>query len=754
MRVNTKVVVERRTARTNSRTCGSETYTPRCKVTALAALLSNMNRFCWLGLALTLVALCSCSHQRNESRWREWRVYSGGPDSIHYSSLTQINRSNVKQMQVAWTFDAGDASPGSEMECNPIVVNGALYATTARADVIALDAASGKLRWRFDPADFEHVRLIGNKIRSRGVTYWADDNGKDQRIFSAARQYLYSLDAQTGKPIASFGTAGRIDLRDDLGRDNRDWVTMTSPGIVYKDLLIIGSTVSETLPAALGDIRAYDIRSGKLRWSFHTVPRPGEFGYDTWPMDAWKYTGAANGWAGLSLDVTRGLVFVPTGSASYDFYGANRVGDDLFANSLIALKADTGERVWHFQTVRHDIWDRDLPAQASLVTVRQNGHDVDAVAQTTKSGYVFLFDRENGKPLFPIEYKSYPASDLDGEVAAETQPLPTTPPPFARQQLTEDMLTQRTPGAHQDALERFRKVRSAGQFVPGSREGTVIFPGFDGGAEWGGAAFDPSTHLLYVNANEMAWILRMLPQEPSRGIVSGKSLYLRECATCHKANMQGAPPEFPSLVKLSDRYSENDVASFVSQGGGRMPGFARLGAEGLHAVVNFVYSGEDTRVANSLASTSDMKYISDGYNRFLDPDGYPAIQPPWGTLSAINLDSGKMAWQRPLGEYPELAAQGLKDTGSENYGGPIVTAGGLLFVAATNYDNKIRAFDKDSGALLWEATLPAAGNATPASYEVNGRQFIVIAAGGGKAQKRSGISPASAAIYIAYALPQ
>jgi quinoprotein glucose dehydrogenase len=297
-------------------------------------------------------------------------------------------------------------------------------------------------------------------------------------------------------------------------------------------------------------------------------------------------------------------------------------------------------------------------------------------------------------------------------------------------------------------------VRSAGQFVPGSREGTVIFPGFDGGAEWGGAAFDPSTHLLYVNANEMAWILRMLPQEPSRGIVSGKSLYLRECATCHKANMQGAPPEFPSLVKLSDRYSENDVASFVSQGGGRMPGFARLGAEGLHAVVNFVYSGEDTRVANSLASTSDMKYISDGYNRFLDPDGYPAIQPPWGTLSAINLDSGNMAWQRPLGEYPELAAQGLKDTGSENYGGPIVTAGGLLFIAATNYDNKIRAFDKDSGALLWEATLPAAGNATPATYEVNGRQFIVIAAGGGKAQKRSGISPASAAIYIAYALPQ
>jgi quinoprotein glucose dehydrogenase len=710
-----------------------------------------MNRFCWFGLVLTLIALCGCSHKQNEDRWR---VYSGGPDSIHYSSLTQINRSNVKQLQVAWTFDAADASPGSEMECNPIVVNGVLYATTARANVIALDAASGSLRWRFDPADFEHVRLIGNKIRSRGVTYWSADDGKDQRIFSAARQYLYSLDARTGKPIASFGNAGRIDLRDDLGRDTKDWVTMTSPGIVYKDLLIIGSTVSETLPAALGDIRAYDVRSGKLRWSFHTVPRPGEFGYDTWPKEAWKYTGGINGWAGLSLDVTRGLVFVPTGSASYDFYGANRIGDDLFANSLIALKADTGERVWHFQTVHHDIWDRDLPAQPSLVTVQRDGRDVDAVAQTTKSGYVFLFNRESGKPLFPIEYQKYPASALDGEVAAETQPLPATPLPFARQQLTDEMLTQRTPAAHEDAQERFRKVRSAGQFVPGSREGTVIFPGFDGGAEWGGPAFDPSTHLLYINANEMAWILRMLPQEPSHETVSGKSLYLRECATCHKANMQGTPPEFPSLMGLSSRYSENDLVAFVSQGGGRMPGFARLGADGLRAVVHFVYSGEDRRIANSLASTGDMKYVSDGYNRFLDADGYPAIQPPWGTLSAVNLDTGKIAWQRPLGEYPELVAQGIKDTGSENYGGPIVTAGGLLFIAATSYDNKIRAFNKDSGELLWEATLPAAGNATPAIYEVNGRQFVVIAAGGGKAQKRSGIEPVSAAIYVAYALPQ
>jgi quinoprotein glucose dehydrogenase len=726
-----------------------------------------MNRTCGLALALTLLALGGCFSKNtpspDEERWRDWRVYSGGPESIHYSGLTQIDRSNVKQLQVAWTFDAADASPGSEMECNPVVVNGVLYATTARADVVALDAASGKLRWRFAPADFEHVRLIGSKIRSRGVTYWSD--GKDQRIFSAARQYLYSLDAQTGRPVESFGTAGRIDLRDDLlrddllrddlGRDAKDWVTLTSPGVVYKDLLIIGSTVSETLPAALGDIRAYDVHTGKLRWSFHTVPRPGEFGYDTWPKNAWKYTGAANGWTGLSLDTKRGLVFVPTGSASYDFYGANRVGDDLFANSLIALKADTGERVWHFQTVHHDMWDRDLPAQPSLVTVQRDGHDVDAVAQTTKSGFVYLFDRESGKPLFSIEWRKYPGSDLAGEVAAETQPLPTSPPPFARQQLTEDMLTQRTPQAHEDALQRFRKVRSAGQFVPGSLEGTVIFPGFDGGGEWGGPAFDPSTHLLYVNANEMAWILRMLPQKPSGATTSGKSIYLRECAACHKANMQGAPPEFPSLVGLSGRYSESDISAFVSQGGGRMPSFGRLGGNGVSAVVNYIYNGQDIRITNSVSSTSDMKYVSDGYNRFLDADGYPAIQPPWGTLTAINLDTGTITWQRPLGEYPELAAQGMKDTGSENYGGPVVTAGGLLFIAATSYDNKLRAFDKNSGELLWEATLPAAGNATPSTYEVDGRQFIVIAAGGGKAQKRSGVAqPASAAVYVAYALPK
>jgi quinoprotein glucose dehydrogenase len=710
-----------------------------------------MNKKTAFILAILVVFQLSCCRQVPHTTWS---TYGGGPDNIHYSSLKQINRENVKQLQVAWIFDTEDASAGSEMECNPIIVDGTLYATTPRSNVIALDAATGKLKWRFDPWGKQTYSFLYSKVRNRGVTYWADD-GKDRRIFFAARQYLYALNADTGSPIETFGNSGHLDLREDLGRAENNWVTMTTPGVVYKDLLIIGSSMAEVLPDSPGDIRAYDARSGKLRWSFHTIPHPGEFGYETWPKDAWKYSGAANAWAGLSLDVQRGLVFVPTGSAVYDFYGANRTGDNLFASSLLVLKADTGERVWHFQNSRHDIWDRDLPTAPSLVTVKHNGNDVDAVAQPTKSGYIYLFDRESGKPLFPIEYRKVSTSDLPGEVTADTQPFPLLPEPFARQKLTADMLTQRTPAAHADALARFSKVRSDGQFVPPSREGTIIFPGFDGGAEWGGVAFDPESHSLYVNANEMAWILRMVEQDPQRGRVTGKSIYLHECATCHKQNMQGAPPEFPSLVGLRLRFDETEIMSLVNSGGNRMPGFARLGKNGIQAVVDFVYKGENKSAQVQDSPWNSMRFMSDGYNRFLDADGYPAIQPPWGTLNRIDLDTGKITWKIPLGEYPELTAKGIHGTGSENYGGPVVTAGGLIFIAATSYDKKFRAFDKNTGELLWETTLPNAGNATPATYEVSGKQFVVIAAGGGKINRPSNGSPLpSVAKYIAFALPK
>jgi quinoprotein glucose dehydrogenase len=696
----------------------------------------------FVGLALIVLSGLGGQAPGNQHS-TDWPAYGGGPENTHYSPLAQINRENVSRLRVAWSFDTEDSYPASEMECNPIIVAGVLYATSPKSNVVALNAATGKLLWRFDPNAGQ--KIVG-KMRNRGVAYWAD--GKDRRIFAAARTFLYALDADGGRPVATFGSQGRIDLRDDLGRESKSAVTMTSPAIVYKDLVIIGSAMGETLPAAPGDIRAYDAHTGKLRWSFHTIPHPGESGYETWPKDAWKYSGAANNWAGMSLDVKRGLVFVPTGSAAYDFYGANRAGDNLFASSLLALSAETGERVWHFQTVHHDIWDRDLPAPPALVTVRRDDHDVDAVAQTTKSGYVFLFDRVTGTPLFPIEERRFPRSDLEGEVTAPTQPLPLKPPPFARQELTAQMLTERTPEAHQAAFERFKTVRSAGQFIPASREGTIIFPGFDGGAEWGGPAFDPESGLLYVNANEMAWILRMVEQKLGTDQPTGRSVYRKECATCHGLDMKGSPPEFPSLEGIAQRYEDTDLLLFLAQGSGRMPSFNRLGTEGLRAVIDFVAHGHDSPVKRQGASPFDMKYLSDGYNRFLDSDGYPAIQPPWGTLNAIDLNRGQIAWKIPLGEYPELASQGIAVTGSENYGGPVVTAGGLIFIAATSFDKKFRAFDKTTGKLLWETTLPAAGNATPSTYEVDGRQYVVIAAGGGKSKAPSGGS------IVAFALPQ
>jgi len=700
-------------------------------------------------LAAALVLSHAAFAQRHipKTGYQDWKVYGGGPESIRYSTLDQINRENVQKLQVAWTFDTGDVFEGSEMQCNPVIVDGVLFATTPKLRVIALDAATGKQRWSFDPND---GAKIPHAVRNRGVTYWED--GHDQRIFVSSRHYLYALDARTGALVTKFGDAGRIDLREGLGRDPPEIsISISTPGVIYQDLIILGGLMSEDLPSPPGDIRAYDVRTGKMRWSFHTIPHPGEFGYETWPKDAWKYSGSANNWAGMAVDEKRGLVFSPTGSAAFDFYGSNRVGDDLFANSLIALNAATGQRVWHFQAVKHDLWDRDFPAPPNLVTVKRDGKLVDAVAQITKAGVVFVFERATGKPLFPIEYREVQRSEVDGEVTASTQPFPLKPTPFARQMLTEDMLTRRTPEAHEAALAQFRKIRSAGQFVPPSFEGTVVFPGFDGGGEWGGAAFDPATGLLYVNANEMAWILRLVERPKTEGRTSGRQLYLANCASCHRQDLHGSPPDFPSLVNIGNRYSEPEIRTITREGRGRMPAFAQLSRPEMHALVHFLLTGDDTAVEARTSASPwpfGLKYTSDGYNKFLDPDGYPAVEPPWGTLNAINLDTGEIAWKIPFGEFPELVAKGIRNTGSENYGGPVVTAGGLLFIGATDHDRKFHAFDKATGKLLWETTLPAGGNATPATYEVDGRQFVVIAAGGGKSKQPSGGS------YVAFALPE
>jgi len=572
------------------------------------------------------------------------------------------------------------------MECNPIIEHGTLYATTPKLHLIALDAATGKLRWSFNP-DSSGSNL--GKRRNRGVNYW--EEGNDRRVFYAVQQYLYAIDAASGKPITSFGESGRVDLRQGLGRDPKlQSISSTSPGVVYKDLLIMGSIVSEDLPASPGDIRAYDVRTGKIRWTFHTIPHPGEFGYKTWPKDAWTYIGGSNDWAGMSLDEKRGLVFVATGSAAFDFYGANRIGDDLFSNCLMALKADTGERVWHFQGVKHDLWDRDFPAAPSLVTVNRNGRAVDAVAQTTKSGFVFVFERETGRPLFPIEYRGVPASDVDGELTARTQPLPTKPPPFARQEFTPDMVTNRTPEAHRAVLAQLQKLRSGAQFTPPSRQGTVVFPGFDGGGEWGGPAFDPETGMLYVNANEMAWILRLIERPKTKDQARARQVYAAHCASCHRQDMQGSPPEFPSLLKVGEKYKQEEIAKIIREGRGRMPNFTPLGQNVTEALARLLATGEDTQFATPLSEQfpRPLKYTMDGYNKFLDPEGYPAVAPPWGTLNAINLDDGEIKWKIPFGEFPELAAKGMRNTGSENYGGPLVTATGLLFIGATNHDTR------------------------------------------------------------------
>jgi quinoprotein glucose dehydrogenase len=667
---------------------------------------------------------------------RDWPAYGGSAANTHYSDLAQINRSNVKQLAATWSFDTGEQGG---LQTSPIIVDAVLYGITPTQKVFALDAASGKLLWKFDSG-------IKGTQPDRGLAYWSSE--KEKRILVGVMNFLYALDAVTGKPVAMFGKDGRIDLRGDLGRDpERQSVALTSPGIVYKDVIIVGGRNPETLPAAPGDVRAYDVRTGKLRWSFHTIPHPGEFGYETWPKDAWKYSGAANNWAGMAVDAKRGIVYVPTGSAAFDFYGANRLGDDLFANCLIALNAETGERIWHFQGVRHDLWDRDFPSPPTLVTVKREGKDIDAVAQTTKQGFVYLFDRVSGKPLFPIEYRKYPPSTVPGEVEASEQPLPTKPAPFARQFLSEDMLTNRTPEAHAWALEKFRAFRSEGQFIPFSvGKDTVIFPGFDGGAEWGGSAVDTQTATLYVNANEMVWTGALAPETEEN---SPKALYMSQCSVCHGDKMTGSPPAMPSLVGVGDRLSSGQIATTIKNGKGRMPAFANFDDGQLYALIDFLVSGKSKELPSSEPPPPGMKYRFTGYHKFLDPDGYPAFAPPWGTLNAINLNTGEYVWKINLGEYPELAAKGLKNTGTENYGGPVVTAGGLVFIGASDFDKKFHAYDKATGELLWEATLPFSGNATPATYAVNGRQYVVIAAGGGKDPK----SP-SGGVYVAFALPK
>jgi quinoprotein glucose dehydrogenase len=685
----------------------------------------------------------------------DWPVYLGDPGSRQYSALDQITTRNVRRLEVAWTYRSGDAGSNnlSQIQCNPLVIDGTLFGTTPGLKLVALDAGTGQELWRFDP--FAGKGALDRLGVNRGVVYWAD--GLDRRVLFTADHFLYAIDAGTGHPIQTFGVDGRVDLKLGLGRDvSKLSVLSNTPGAVYRDLLLMPMRLGEgPAPAAPGHLRAYDIRTGRIVWTFHTIPYPGEYGFETWPPDAWTHIGGANCWAGMTVDERRGIFFVPTGSAAFDFWGGNRIGENLFANCLIAIDANTGRRLWHFQFVRHDLWDRDPPAPPTLVTVRRDGRRIDAVAQTTKSGHVFVFDRETGESLFPIEEIQVPASDLQGESAWPTQPLPLRPAPFARQLFSYDEITDISPESHRAILDQFARLRPHAPFQPPSTPGTIIFPGFDGGAEWGGAAADPDG-VLYVNSNEMPWILTMVSTKSDvTGLpVRGQQLFNQICAPCHGLDRQGnIAQNVPTLIGIKAKSTPEQILALLDTGRGVMPSFAFLSPAQKRALADLVLelkpAIQDPIRDQALAGEDvlgGIPYTHTGYNRWLDTNGYPAVKPPWGTLNAIDLNTGEYRWRVPLGEFPELTARGIPQTGTENYGGPIVTAGNLIFIAATK-DEQIRAFDKRNGKMLWQAPLPAGGYATPATYMAGGRQFVVIACGGGKMGTKSGDA------YVAFALP-
>ncbi|MDX5478884.1 MAG: PQQ-binding-like beta-propeller repeat protein [Cyclobacteriaceae bacterium] len=707
----------------------------------------NLLRLFLISGFASVILSCSRSEQFPLPDYSKWEHFGGTKDAARYSSLAQINRDNVNNLEMAWTFNTYDATERSQIQTQPIVINGILYGVSPQINVFALRADTGKPVWRFNP-----FQLLGGENSwagvNRGLTYWED--GADKRIFFSASNFLIALDAESGRPIESFGEKGMVDLKKDLDTDLEDFLLVSNtPGVIYKDKIILGMRLSEGLDAVPGHIRAYNVRTGKREWIFHTIPHPGEFGHDTWDPDYLDKIGGANNWAGMSLDEDRGIVYVPTGSATYDFWGGYRHGANLMANSLIALDANTGERIWHFQGVHHDIWDRDFPANPNLIRIKKDGKWIDAVAQTSKQGYVFVFDRVTGEPVWPIEERPVPQSTLPGEKSWPTQPHPTLPEPFMRMVYTENEILRLTPEWEADIRGKLDNVKFGNMWLPPSHEhGIVLFPGMDGGAEWGGSSFDPFTQTLYVNANEIPWVIRMGANPKSTSL--GQSVYANYCANCHGMDRKGNPPAFPSLIGLDKKYNEGSLDNLIKNGKGAMPAFSHIAENERKAMIANLFGEEkeDPNAKKELEGGKEMmtpQFYMQGYSRLLTEDGYPGIQPPWGTLTAIDMNTGKIKWQSVLGEFEELTAKGFAPTGTENYGGPVTTAGGLVFIAATK-DEKIRAFDKDTGKILWEAKLPAAGHATPAVYSVNGKQYVVIACGGGKGTK-------SGDAYVAFALP-
>ncbi len=689
--------------------------------------------------------LAALSTAGSATDFHGWRTYGGDSGNTHYSALQQINRDNVAELQIAWRYDSarGAALPAtSELQVNPIVVDDVLYGRNPLYNVFALDAKTGTELWSFDPP-LTHVGLSN----MRGVTYWQGEAGK--RILFTTGHYLMALDATTGKPVTGFGENGRVDLRAGLGRDLQQVaINAPSPGVIFDDLIIMGSAVTESQGAAPGDIRAYRVKDGSLAWTFHTIPHPGETGHETWPADAWKTAGGANAWAGLSVDNDRGIVYVPTGSPTPDFDGSQRAGANLFGNTIIALNARNGERLWHYQTVHHDLWDRDLSSAPTLATVTSATGKRDVLAQASKQGVLYLLDRDTGKPVFPIEEVPVPASNIPGEKAYPTQPRVTLPEPFSRQTFSADDLSDINPEAHAYVKKQFEDTEEFAYMRPPGQKKSVLFPGFYGGANWGGGAFDPQSNLYYINAIEAPHIVQIQAVEVDKGSTHGRGelIFRQQCSGCHGLEMQGFYPYAPALTGIAKRSSKRDAMAVIRAGKGRMMPFPQLARHDLEALVDYVFAFDANELDTGGNGETETAYVFAGYNDFVDQRFYPAVKPPWGTLTAINLATGKRVWQIPLGEYEQLSKEGVPITGTRNFGGPVVTAGGLLIIAATS-DEKLRVFDKHSGELLWQYTLPAAGYATPATYSVDGRQFIVVTCSGGKLGTPTGDS------YIAFALP-
>ncbi|MFP4093629.1 MAG: PQQ-binding-like beta-propeller repeat protein [Cyclobacteriaceae bacterium] len=705
-----------------------------------------MEKFC-ICIFLIYAMLTSC--QPVDSTHKHWKSYKGSKDANSYSSLTQINRENVKDLKVAWTFSTGDK--GGNIECNPIIVGRRMYLLSPKLKLFAVDAATGEKLWMFDP----FAGTIGRGV-SRGLAYWEEDDEK--KIFFSAGKNLYAINADTGQPDLQFGDQGKVNLNMGLDRDPGSIsVTSTSPGIVFQNLLIMGSTTGESYDAAPGHVRAYDVHSGEIVWTFHTIPQPGEFGYETWPEDAYQKVGGANVWGGMSLDEERGIVYLPTGSPAYDFYGGFRKGKNLFGNSIIALNAATGERIWHFQTVHHDLWDYDLPCPPNLLRLQKEGKEIDALAQVSKNGFVYVLDRLTGEPVFPIEERPVPGSSLAGEEAWPTQPIPVKPPPFARQHFTRDDLDYLKDDEKTLVSSRLDLKGRESIYTPPSTEGNLMIPGANGGANWGGAAADPHRGLLFINSHNWPTLPKMKaistaeaengePELPFR-------LYQKNCAPCHGINREGQHPTIPNLIKLDERLNKEATLRLLENGSGLMPSFAHLSLKDRERIVSYLYDladKPDSVPASEIVTkekAEDLRYISsNGYAFLNNEQGYPSISPPWGTLTAYDLNKGEMKWQVPLGEYDDLSRRGMPPTGTLNWGGAAVTATGLVFIGATQ-DQKFRAFDSDSGEVLWETQLPTGGFATPAVYQVEGRQYVAIACGGTRD------TPAGDS-YVVFSLPE